>query len=67
MPINTIKNEGGVTAFLDPLAYANTTSSIAAPHSVWLFWNSTRNGTSDIFYETINPRFNPVTPASGAP
>ena len=24
VPINTIKNEGGVTAFLDPLAYNNT-------------------------------------------
>ena len=67
VPINTIKNEGGVTAFLDPLAYQNTTSSIAAPHNVWLLWNSTRNGTSDIFYETINPRFNPAIPASGAP
>ena len=67
VPINTVKNEGGVAAFLDPSAYVNTSSSIVAPHSVWLFWNSTRNGTSDIFYETINPRFNPVTPASGAP
>ena len=67
VPIQTIKNESGITAFLDPTAYLNTSSAINAPHNIWLFWNSTRNGTSDIFYETINPRFNPVIPASGAP
>lgn len=27
------------------------------PHKVWLFWNSTRSGTADIFYEAVDPRF----------
>jgi hypothetical protein len=56
--INTATNENNAAAFLDP--YASATS----PHKVWLFWNSTRNGTADIYSETIDPRFapGPTTP-----
>jgi len=56
VPINTIVNENNVSAFLDPGAYKSTTATLY-PHNVWLFWNSTRNGTADLYYETINPIF----------
>ncbi len=59
VPIDTTVNENNVSAFLDTDAYSNTSASTLtdAPHKVWLFWNSTRNGTADLYYETINPRF----------
>ncbi len=64
VPIDTAVNENNVAAFLDP--YAGTTTSIngasvvTGSHKVWLFWNSTRNGTADIYSETIDPRFAPI-------
>jgi hypothetical protein len=39
-------NEGQVSAFKDPLE-----------NKVWIFWTSTRSGNTDIYYETISPRF----------
>ena len=63
VPISGPINEDNVSAFLDPSVYSNTNSATeigagrGAPHKVWLFWNSTRNGTADIYYETINPLF----------
>ncbi len=69
VPIDTSVNEGSVSAFLDPLAYADIgagaydpagaagTNHPDQPHKLWLFWNSTRNGTADLYYETIEPRF----------
>ncbi len=57
LPISHISNENNVAAFLDTAAYSNTANSVFNPHKVWLFWNSTRNGTADLYYETINPLF----------
>ena len=57
VPLDTPVNENNVSAFLDPDAYKNTSASVVYPHKVWLFWNSTRNGTADLYMETINPRF----------
>ncbi len=59
VPIQTATNENNVAAFLDP--YAGTPAAYGGlnPHKVWLFWNSTRNGTADIYSETIDPRFAP--------
>lgn len=45
VPISTIVNEGEPCAFLDPVAYWNTTQSYLNPHRVWLFWVSTRNAS----------------------
>lgn len=72
IPIDTITNESNVSAFLDPLAYANVqggaydpfggsgTNHADQPRKIWLFWNSTRNGTADLYYETIQPRFSAI-------
>jgi len=55
-------NENNVAAFLDTSTYNDLLAvpppaKPDAPHKIWLFWNSTRNGTADLYYETINPRF----------
>jgi len=62
LPIAQVVNENNVSAFLDTDAYNNyytspTNFNLSYPHKVWLFWNSTRNGTADLYYETINPLF----------
>ena len=59
VPIQTATNESNVTAFLDPYAGFPAANGSLSPHKVWLFWNSTRNGTADIYSETIDPRFAP--------
>ncbi len=48
MPDSNATNEGQVSAFKDPLA-----------NKIWIFWTSTRSGTSDIYYQTISPEFYP--------
>ena len=60
LPISTIVNENNVSAFLDTEAYLNSPTDQTHPHKVWLFWNSTRNGTADLYYETINPLFTAI-------
>ena len=61
VPIQDAKNENNVTAFLDPFAGSLSANGVTLnPHKVWLFWNSTRNGTADIYSETIDPRFAPA-------
>jgi hypothetical protein len=68
VPIFNAVNEGEVSAFLDPFAYANclnhvytvpgiNTTQQEVPHNIWLFWSSTRNGASDIYSMPINPNF----------
>ncbi len=62
VPLDTTVNENNVAAFLDTDAYKNyyksaTDFNLSYPHKTWLFWNSTRNGTADLYYETINPLF----------
>lgn len=39
-------NEGQVQAFKDPLS-----------NKVWVFWTSTRDGSTDVFYSAISPKF----------
>ncbi len=51
-----------VAGAYDPYNSARTpgltsTDPADQPHKVWLFWNSTRSGTADVYYETIDPRF----------
>ena len=60
--LDTTVNENNVSAFLDTDAKKNyynspTDFNLSYPHKVWVFWNSTRNGSADLYYETINPLF----------
>ncbi len=59
VPISQPVNENNVAAFLDPYAGTQDSTGALQAHKVWLFWNSTRNGTSDLYMETIDPRFGP--------
>ena len=65
-------NEGQVTAFQIP-ANLRTGQPVGSPtgfqkvqpyqpaqgSELWVFWTSTRAGTTDLFYETIRPNFYP--------
>ncbi|HLV81974.1 MAG TPA: hypothetical protein VKT32_16920, partial [Chthonomonadaceae bacterium] len=55
MPTDSLVNEGQVTAFLDPLAYQQTSGE-----KLWVFWSSTRAGTTDLYYQTLAPQFYPL-------
>lgn len=48
LPNTANVNEGQVCAFKDPFQ-----------DRVWVFWASTRAGTSDLYYEAISPQFYP--------
>jgi hypothetical protein len=49
LPTHLAVNEGEVSAFKDPFQ-----------NKVWVFWVSSRNGLSDLYYMTISPQFYPV-------
>jgi hypothetical protein len=63
VPISSAINESDPSAFLDPTAgYFNT---VYVPHRVWLFWTSARNAPttgSDIYFEALDPKFDPNLP-----
>ncbi|HZP80477.1 MAG TPA: hypothetical protein VFB21_02450 [Chthonomonadaceae bacterium] len=46
MDVGNAKNEGQVSAFKDPFG-----------SKLWVFWTSTRAGTTDLFYQTLAPQF----------
>jgi hypothetical protein len=57
-------NEGSIYAFYDPdpkyytIDYQGSGTWAALPSSkIWVFWTSTRGGTSDLFWETLSPSF----------
>lgn len=45
---DTMVNETQVSAFVDPFE---------VPTKVWVFWASTKEGSTDLFYEAISPNF----------
>lgn len=48
VPADAAVNEGQMAAFKDPFE-----------DKVWLFWSSTRAGTTDLYYMTLSPPFYP--------
>ena len=64
LPTDSAVNEGQVTAFQIP-ASLRTGPAAGRPYQpqqgseLWVFWTSTRAGTTDLFYETIRPNFYP--------
>ena len=46
VPMDSPVNEGMISAFKDPFQ-----------DKVWLFWSSTRAGTTDLYYMAISPQF----------
>ncbi len=58
VPIEQAVNESQMTTFLDP--FDNVNPNARRPGLIWLIWTSTRGSSSDIFFQTIAPRFTPV-------
>jgi len=64
LPADTVVDEGQIAAFKDPLfnpqGYynANTRDQVMNFNKVWVFWTSTRAGTTDLYYQTVSPKFN---------
>lgn len=56
-------NESQVSAFLDP--FDNASVSRRRPGLVWLFWTSTRDGSADLFFQTIAPHLAPKATTGG--
>lgn len=54
--MNSPVNESGLDTFLDPFNYPQ---ELRRPPLMWLFWTSTRNGTPDIYFETLSPMLIP--------
>lgn len=53
-------NEGSIYAFADPDPKARGRNGTFQPlnsSKIWVFWTSTRSGTSDLFWETLSPDF----------
>jgi len=58
VPIEKGLAESQVTAFADP----GVDLIHGRPGFIWLFWNSARNGASDVYFQTISPRFDVAPP-----
>ena len=65
LPTDSAVNEGQVTAFQIPASLRTGPAASGAPFQtpqgseLWVFWTSTRAGSTDLFYETIRPNFYP--------
>jgi len=57
VPIDKAINESNVTTFLDPFEGGR-------PNLFWMIWSSTRLGGSDLYFQTLSPRY---APAIGGP
>jgi hypothetical protein len=65
LPTDSAVNEGQVTAFQIPASLRTGPAASGQPFQpqqgseLWVFWTSTRAGTTDLYYETIRPNFYP--------
>ncbi|MCW5944017.1 MAG: PQQ-binding-like beta-propeller repeat protein [Fimbriimonadaceae bacterium] len=60
IPMDEAMNETGLSMSLDPFDPTGTADANRRPPLVWMFWRSTRFGSSDLFFQTIAPRFAPT-------
>ncbi len=56
-------NETQLWTFVDP--FDNQLANLRRPGLLWMFYTSTRGGTSDVFFQTVAPRFTPVPVGRG--
>lgn len=59
--VDSMVNEGQVCAFPDPDGLRNPGSAGFRNTLIWVFWSSSRVGSSDLYYETISPSFRAFT------
>jgi hypothetical protein len=64
VPIEQATNESDLRIFLDPSSIDFNGPSVETrrPGLVWLFWTSTRSGGSDVYFQTLAPRFSVIPP-----
>ena len=60
VPIEQAVDEGTIFAFPDPFVWSQADPR---PGLIWIMYTSTRNGTRDVFYQTLAPRWIPRPPA----
>ncbi len=67
--LDPLAGSGGSSLTINPsTATPSNLSGQPYPHKVWLFWTSTRNASttngagSDIYWETLDPRFEVINP-----
>ena len=58
IPIEQVSNESAVSMALDMLG-SRTFLVNGRPGLIWMFWSSTRAGGSDVYFQTVAPRFTP--------
>jgi hypothetical protein len=58
VPIEQASNESQMSMFMDPFDNGNPANR--RPGLIWMIWTSTRSSSSDIYFQTIAPRFTPV-------
>lgn len=54
IPIEQVSNESAVSMSLDALGGGQVFNR---PALIWMFWSSTRAGGTDVFFQTLAPRF----------
>ncbi|MCW5937832.1 MAG: PQQ-binding-like beta-propeller repeat protein [Fimbriimonadaceae bacterium] len=64
LPMDSVGSETGVSIALDPLNDTFNAQNLdrRRPGLLWFFWSSGRNGASDIYFQTLAPRFTPRAP-----
>lgn len=60
VPMNNAANETSIAPFLDPFDPNPGNLQSRRPGLIWMLWASTRSGNSDIYMQTLAPRFKPV-------
>lgn len=58
---DAVVNEGQVAAFADPDGFRAPTDPLFTPGKMWVFWSSSREGSADLYYQTISPNFGVFT------
>lgn len=62
IPIEQVSNESAVSMALDALGGPGNV--LDRPGLIWMFWSSTRSGGTDVFFQTVAPRFTSQRPAN---
>jgi hypothetical protein len=57
VPIEQPVNEASMTVAIDPININGLDRALRRPGLYWLFWTSTRGGVTDVYFQTIAPRF----------
>ncbi|MBP5738269.1 MAG: hypothetical protein J6X38_04230 [Abditibacteriota bacterium] len=57
MPTEGNVNEGSIYGFADFDYEGASASDPLLSSKIWIFWTSTRSGTSDLYWQTLSPRF----------